>query len=360
MQQQWTRSALARIFILAFALCLAPISASAQAIKGIRFEPDTPSGGSWFQNYALFTTRTEVVDELQQLSDKTDLTHLVITLVSAAQLSWPTPTAGQIANLNQFLQDADAEDFKVILHISTPCVISNNFAISVGDGANHVGGHTQGQVVAGRTLLWDVPECTDETLTSKNWALAVVGGISPLLYPIVEGVTFGGHHSIAFGTESNYFYSESVFKAKAATWHSEVIGAVKAAYPSLKYGPSLYPSMWKSGDAVYELVSYVLANISVADYYDFTVQYPKVDVLKLATLVPPGKVIVSDFKMSIGSPSRRAAVKWYLAQAEMAGIKGWWIWEYRDRSGSAGIRKLISQGGLWDEVLAGIIKADCQ
>jgi hypothetical protein len=358
--QQRTLRALARLLIPALALCLAPVSASAQAIKGIRFEPDTVSGGSWFSNYGFAWGRDPVLQELQELSDKTDLTHIVITLVSAWQLSWPTPTAGQIANLNQFLQDADANGFKVILHISTPCVISNAFAQSVGDGANHVGGHNQGEVVAGRTLLWNVPPCNDETLTSKNWALAIVGGISPSLYPIVEAVTFGGHHSIAFGTESNYFYSESVFKAKAATWHSEVIGAVKAAYPSLKYGPSLYPSLWKSGDPVYELVPYVLANIPAADYYDFTVQYPKLDVLKLVTMIPPGKVIISDFKMSTGGPSRRAVVKWYLAQAEMANIKGWWIWEYRDRTGSGGIRAMNSQGGAWDEVLAGIVKADCQ
>lgn len=327
-------------------------------IKGILFEPDTIVGGGWLRNYHQSWARNPVLVELEELQSRSDIPTLTVLVAAGWQMQYPNPTATDISNINQFILDASSHGFNILLHLSIPGIITNPLADQLGDGANHVGGHNAGDIVAGVTLLWDIPYFASETET-RSWVISVLSSITPSNLASLVAVEFGGHHRVAHSVESNYFYSESVFKSAAAQWLNGTILAARSLLPQLKFGCALYPSIWKSNDLVYDQVEYAKVNIPAADFYDFTVQYPKVDTFKLSSILSPSKLIVSDFKMNLGGPTRASIIKWYLAQAELAGIYGYWIWQYRDILGDGGIRKSVSNGSQWDEKLLAIVNADC-
>lgn len=327
-------------------------------IKGILFEPDTIVGGGWLRNYHQAWARAPVLTELEELQSRSNIPTLTVLVAAGWQIQYPVPTATDISNLNQFILDASSHGFNILLHLSIPGIITNPLADQLGDSANHVGGHNAGEVVAGQTLLWNVPYFASESET-RQWVLSVLSSISPSNLSHIATVELGGHHRVPYSVESNYFYSESVYKSAASQWINGTILAAKDTFPQLKFGCLLYPSMWKSNSLVYDQAEYVKVNIPAADFYDFTVQYPKVDALKLASILSPSKLMISDFKMPLGGPTRASVVKWYLAQAEIVSLYGYWIWEYRDRVGAGGIRKSVSNGSAWDEKLLSIINADC-
>lgn len=339
------------------AMMLVPMTGESMAIKGVAFQPDTQAGSAWLPNYDWL--RGAVVQELQDLKAATGLTEIVVIVSAGQQVGYPVPAAAELARLQAFLTDAGAAGFRVGLIVGTPCVISNAAVAAAGNpwGRLHVGGRKAGETVNGWRLFWDVAPCgedySDEALA---WYHRVLGGIT---HGDVAYVSLAGDYRTPFASEVNMFFAENPFREQIGSHLVKVADDLRATYPGLKVGLSSTLSWWKTGAAVYDQAAYIATMLSSFDFVEVASRYG-INLDALLSSYPASKVILTDMKMNYGfAPSPYSAIAWHLNQAELRGLAGWWLWEYRHYSpAEGGVRERQINGGAWNEKLVRLLQAD--
>lgn len=329
---------------------------TAQRIRGVRFEPDTRSGPSWLLNYHW--QYPQVHTELEQLKDKTNLTHLVVLLSAGFELHYPVPLAGQLDNLHNFLLDAMSFGFKVILYVGSPTVISEQRAILYGtQHGHHVSGHTTGETVNGHYLWWIPPRSgMDHVEVSAQW-YAAVASLANDVATTVEHIVVSGDYRVPYACETNLLWEGNPHREIVADYLNAQAAAIRAAAPGMRVGVGLTNSTWPGMVDVYDQAKFARDNLGGLDVYDSSVHWPAVDVATLRTILPPDKLVIADMLMNTGT-TQYGVVGHFVTRAELLGLRGYWIWEYRDRT-RGGLREREVNGGKWNEKLCALLRADC-
>jgi hypothetical protein len=333
--------------------------AKAAPVQGLRFNPEifnssgAPYKEAWLARYPLAEVRSQVKAELAAIHHRTHLAAITLLVNANQHLAWPSPSPIQLQNLTAFINDANAEGLRVILLVSTPCVVPNS-AEPLGSGKVHVGGHRKGEIVNGHQLYWDVAYCADDSIElAQSWysqiLLALVQGLESPRGIVYVGLL--GNPVLPFATEMNVFYDGFPQLPAAQKYISQLVAYLKPRTP-FAIGIGLLPGFWSTDSGFrYSFLRNLRAAVQLSsfDYLDIT-SSDQIDVSAILARVGPGnahRIVLSDFKYGESGQSQAAVTAFHLDQVRTRHLGGYWIWQYKDDPALGNQGKGIRQAGYF-------------
>ncbi len=343
-------------------------------VQGLRFNPEVfnSSGASfkdtWLNYYSLPDVRSQVKAELSAIRQTTHLNAISLFVSANQHLAWPSPSAAQMQNLTAFINDADELGLRVILLVSTPCVVPNS-AQPLGSGKMHVGGHHKGEIVNGVRLYWDVAFCPDNSIQlAQSWYSDILSNLAKSLRSPDEILYVGlrGNPTLPFATEMNVFYDGFPQLASAQKYISQLVTYLRPR-TSFRIGIGLLPGFWSTNTAFrYSFLRNLSSAIRLSsfDYLDIT-SSDQIDVASILARVGSGnarRVILSDFKYGESKQNQAAVTSFHQDQVRKNHLGGYWIWQYKDDPSlgnqGVGIRKAGYFGNIggWKKEVADLVQ----
>ncbi len=393
-------------------------------IRGAAFFPETfrTSNGAelkngWIQHYLSDPgVRSQANDEFGAIRQVAGLTHVMIHIQAGKDLNWPLATDSQLDVLAAILDDVAANDLKLILFMNTWCQLTEEqvmIAQQLGDldteKGNHVGGHCAGEYVNNRRLHWDCAPCVEywpfpcgSTPPSSpgdnidrviRYYTEILDGLDQRLVDkdVVEYLMLTGNPFVPFGAETNLFHPDTAqyIKDDVAAFFREVMPDIRAVtdWPvgiHLQVGNMRQGPLYLDYDFMEEWLN--VLPLEGVDLIDITIP-AFVDEEALLEMVPRSqrhKIVFSDLKAKFhdGIPSSGVSdpddvemlplagvMLKAIKKTHAAGVRGWWMWPYKDYSPASPNPPLREYSGVpgqtngnnnvgWDEDALEVIWGD--